>query len=147
MRIPWPLAGVTYSNQCPVVGASRRCTCAVSPSSRLCFLALTNPRSFGSFCRPCRGWIIVYCCTACWPGGWLLVGNFWEQQTPVLPSTPRSGSYWLGTRRSKACPEASLPCCRCVPSMYVCCQSIQSFVLLAITNPRSFCSVCRPCCG
>ena len=34
MRIPWPSAGVTYSNQCPVVGASRRCTCAVGPSSR-----------------------------------------------------------------------------------------------------------------
>ena len=31
--------------QCPVVGASRRCTCAVGPSSRLCFLAITNPRS------------------------------------------------------------------------------------------------------
>ena len=30
---------------CPVVGASRRCTCAVGPSSRLCVLAITNPRS------------------------------------------------------------------------------------------------------
>ena len=33
------------SYQCPVVGASRRCTCAVGPISRLCILAITNPRS------------------------------------------------------------------------------------------------------
>ena len=31
--------------QCPVIGASRRCTCAVGPSSRLCFFGHNNPRS------------------------------------------------------------------------------------------------------
>ena len=34
--------------QCPVVGASRRCTCAVGPSSRLCFVL----RFFGPPCAP-----------------------------------------------------------------------------------------------
>jgi hypothetical protein len=35
----------------------------------------------------------------------------------------------------------------CIPSMYMCNQSVQPFVLLAITNPRSFGSFGRPCRG
>ena len=29
--------------QCPVVGASHQCTCAISPSNRLCFLVVKTP--------------------------------------------------------------------------------------------------------
>ena len=36
------------SRPCPVVGASRRCTCAVGPSNRLCLLAV-KPRSLVQF--------------------------------------------------------------------------------------------------
>ena len=56
---------------------------------------------------------------------------------PVHPDW--SGSYWFGvhpcSRRPGPC--TSLPCRQCVPSMYMCSLSIQSFVLLAIANPGS----------
>ena len=45
-----------HARPCPVVGASRRCTCAVGPSNRLCLLAVKAP-IFGSVCRPRRGYI------------------------------------------------------------------------------------------
>ena len=51
----WQLLVRRTSRPCPVVGASRRCTCAVCPSSRLCFWLLQTLVPVASLCRPCRG--------------------------------------------------------------------------------------------
>ena len=61
----------------------------------------------------------------------------------LLGNTPWRCAHPLALSRRDV--FQSMPCHRCVPSMYMCCLSIQSFVLLAITNPRSFGSVCRLC--
>ena len=103
------------SYQCPVVGASRRCTCAVGPISRLC---------------------IVY-----WPDFSHPVhpvhpkGSAFQVYQVLLGNTPwRCAHHWALSRRDHL---LDMPRHRCVPSMYMCSLSIRSVVLLALTNPRS----------
>ena len=80
----------------------------------------------------------------------LLVESFWNNK-PCAPVHPKWSAYQgyqvlLGNTPWRCAHPLALsrrdvllfmPCRRCVPSMYMCCRSVLSFVLLAITNPRS----------
>ena len=120
-RVP-QAEGLDLTRPCPVVGASRRCTCAVGPISRLC---------------------IVY-----WPDFSHPVhpvhpkGSAFQVYQVLLGNTPWRCAHPLALSRRDVL--LSMPRRRCVPSMYMCCRSIQSFVLCVEIFWPTLCSPSTP---